>query len=123
MVRKKILYIEDHPASLFLVENLLEKKGYQVLGSLNGRQGIKRATEERPDLILVDMVMADMDGFEILSELQKNTELQLIPKVAISAQTLNKENEKCLRAGFNGFIKKPINVNTFENQLNSFFVY
>ena len=116
----KILYIEDHPASLFLVQQLLHTNTYTIIEASNGKDGIKAAITTIPDLILIDMVMSDMSGYEILTQFEKEPRLTDIPKIATSAQPLPPKNTPHLTPNFDGFIKKPIDITTFETQLRSF---
>ncbi len=114
---KKILYIEDNEQNLYLVTFLLEKHGYQVCSATDGLQGIAMAAEERPDLILLDIQLPKMDGHTVARHLRSNPDLAVIPIVAVTSYAMAGDREKALAAGCNGYIEKPINPDTFMQQM------
>jgi CheY-like chemotaxis protein len=109
----KILYIEDDPASVALVSRLLGSQGYQVVTASDGLLAIESAKREKPDLILVDIGIAGLDGYEVTTSLRSVEELKEAPIVAITAATLPGDRERALIAGCNGYIPKPIDVDRF----------
>ena len=114
---KKILYIEDNEQNLYLVAVLLERHGYQVCSATDGLQGIAMAAEERPDLILLDIQLPKMDGHTVARHLRSNPDLAAIPIVAVTSYAMAGDREKALAAGCNGYIEKPINPDTFMQQM------
>lgn len=118
--RAKILYIEDDPASVALVSRLLGSQGHQVVTAADGLSAIESAKREKPDLILVDIGIAGLDGYEVTTSLRLVEKLKEVPIVAITAATLPGDRERALIAGCNGYIPKPIDVDRFPYQVRSF---
>jgi signal transduction histidine kinase len=116
----KILYVEDDPASVMLVRRLLESEGYQIISVEDGLSAIEVAERERPDLILMDINIGKMDGYEVTTKIRNTPTLSAIPIVAVTAATLMGDRERALIAGCDGYIPKPIDVNRFSNQVHSF---
>jgi two-component system response regulator VicR len=83
---KKVLYIEDEPVMVELVRLILKGKGFEVLGASNGRDGLDIATREVPDLILLDLMMPDMDGWQVYRQLKAHPDLKDIPVVVVTAK-------------------------------------
>lgn len=107
----KVLYIEDNPVNLKLVSKLLEKKtAIDLLTANNPVSGIHMAVDEKPDLILLDINLPDMDGFEVLRHLRDMEETHKTPVVAISANAMSDDINRGMEAGFNDYITKPIQV-------------
>lgn len=103
----KILYIEDTENNRVLVLRRLEKKGYQVLTSDNAEQGLVVADRELPDLILMDMGLPGIDGWEATRRLKANPKLRHIPVVALTAHAMQEERDKSLAAGCDDYDTKP----------------
>jgi len=104
----KILVIEDNEQNLYLVSFILKENGYQVIAALDGLEGINRAKEEKPDLILVDIRLPVMDGYEVTRQLKALPEFKNIPIIALTAYAMKGDEEKFLEAGCDGYIPKPI---------------
>jgi signal transduction histidine kinase len=116
----KILYVEDDPASVILVCRVLESEGYQVVAVADGLSAIEAAKREVPDLILMDINIGGLDGYEVTTWLRTIEELQQVPIVAVTAATLDGDRERALIAGCTGYIPKPIDVDEFPGQIQSF---
>jgi len=116
----RILVIEDNQTNLELISYLLTHFGYTVLSAQNGQHGIKLAQQELPDLILCDIHMAPMDGYEVVRFLQNHPRLNTIRRVAITALAMVGDRDKILTAGFHGYIAKPIAPETFVAQVEVF---
>lgn len=114
---KRVLYIEDNEQNMYLVTFLLEKHGYTVLSATDGQEGIDKAAAEKPDLILMDIQLPRMDGHTVARHLRSNPELSAIPIVAVTSYAMAGDREKALAAGCNGYIEKPINPDTFIQQV------
>ena len=112
-MRDRILIIEDNEQNMYLVTFLLEKNDYEVIQAWNGRQGIEMATKQRPALILLDIQLPVMNGYEVARELKKNPALETIPIVAVTSYAMPGDREKAMAAGCTGYIEKPINPETF----------
>jgi diguanylate cyclase (GGDEF)-like protein len=109
----KILYIEDDPDSRKYMAHVLRPKGYQYLEATTGLEGINLALEQLPNLILMDMQLPDMQGFEVTTHLKDITELKHIPIIALTGAADENIKEKILTAGCDGYISKPINTAEF----------
>ncbi|HRT31161.1 MAG TPA: ATP-binding protein [Anaerolineae bacterium] len=118
----KILYVEDTPASQTLVQRILQAEGFEVLIANSGLAAIEAATREKPDLILMDINIGGLDGYEVTTRLRTIAGLEKVPIVAVTAATLNGDRERALVAGCNGYIPKPIDVDEFPNQIRSYLV-
>ena len=104
---KKILVIEDVDFNRDLVVQLLEDK-YQVIEAVNGEEGISIAEKEKPELILMDLSLPVMDGWEATRVLKANTELRSIPVIALTAHAMKGDEEKALAAGCDDYLVKPL---------------
>ena len=119
-MKKRILYIEDNEQNLYLVTFILERHGYAVTAARDGRQGIAMAAAERPDLILLDIQLPLMDGYEVARALRRNADLDDIPIVAVTSYAMAGDRDKAIEAGCNGYIEKPINPDTFIGQVQAY---
>ena len=110
---QKILYVEDDLANKTLVRKLLLAAGFKVVEASDGLSGIQAAKDERPDLILMDMSMPGLDGYEATTRIKAIDELRHIPVIAVTAHAMKGDRERSLAAGCDGYITKPIDFNTF----------
>jgi two-component system cell cycle response regulator len=115
-----ILIIEDNAANLELMTYLLSAFGHTVLTAENGMEGIAVAGSERPELIICDVQLPDLDGFEIARRLRGDPHLLSIPLVAVTALAMVGDRDRVLAAGFNGYLAKPIDPETFVRQMEVF---
>jgi len=115
-----ILYIEDSFENRVLVRRVLEAEGYQVLGAESGPEGIEIAVTRQPALILVDISLPEMDGYEVAARLRAMDELRRVPIIALTAHVMKGDREKALEAGCSGYIQKPIDVDLLPSQLAAF---
>jgi len=114
---KTILQIEDNQANKLLVERVLEPRNYRLLHAADGETGVSVAIEEKPDLILIDMGLPDVDGQTVVTLLKQIPDLQNVPIVAVTAWPGEKAQEMAQRYGCDGCITKPIDVKTFPDQI------
>jgi two-component system cell cycle response regulator len=119
-VGARVLIIEDNPANLELMTYLLSTFGHTVLAAADGQRGLEAARRERPDLIICDVQLPDMDGYEVARWLKTNPELRATPLVAVTALAMVGDRERVLAAGFDGYFAKPINPETFVRQMEVF---
>ena len=119
-MNKKILYIEDHPANRMLVRQVLEGAGFSVIEAIDGLSGIQVARQEKPDLILMDINIPGIDGHEAATRIKSLPELNDVPIVALTARVMAGDRERTLTAGCDGYIAKPINVDTLPQQVAEF---
>jgi len=113
----KVLYIEDSPSNRLLVKRVLAAEGHEVLEAEDATAGMGLAREELPDIILMDMNLPDVDGYETTRRIRTIPELSSIPVVAVTANVMHGDREKALEAGCVGYIPKPIDVDTLPQQL------
>lgn len=116
----KILYVEDNPVNRVLVRRILTKAGYTVLEAEDGLSGIRVAEEERPDLILMDIMLPGLDGNQVTTRLKSLPETSQTPIVALTAKVMPGDRERALIAGCDGYIPKPINVDRLADQIAEF---
>lgn len=105
--KKKILFIEDEPDQIKMISLRLEKNGYEVISSLDGAEGLKMAVREKPDLILLDVIMPGMDGFEVCRQLRKDPVTRHIPIISTTAAGMDDVEHQCLTAGADDCVRKP----------------
>lgn len=116
----RILVIEDNPQNLELMTFLLKAFGYVTLSAVNGEDGLDVIRRERLDLIICDIHLPEMDGYEVAHELKRDPMFRRIPLVAVTALAMVGDREKVLAAGFDGYIDKPIEPRVFVKQVESF---
>ena len=110
MPGRQILVVEDNERNMKLVRELLEATGYRAIEAATGSQALDLARERRPDLVLMDIRLPDIDGVEALSRLRADDRTASIPVLAVTAQAMQGDRERCLAAGFDGYLSKPIDV-------------
>lgn len=108
-----ILLVEDNDQNAYLVTYLLEKRGCQVVWVKTGPRGVAAAESMAPDLILLDVELPEMNGYEVARELRKRPALAAVPIVAVSSYAMVGDREKALDAGCTDYIEKPISPETF----------
>ena len=108
----RILYIEDNPDNMTLVKRALEARGYEFLWAQNGTVGVEMAEAQQPDIILLDINLPDIDGYEVARRLRNSgrTSLVYVPIIAVTANALRGDAEKALAAGCDVYMAKPINI-------------
>mgnify|MGYP002725497481 CR=1 FL=1 len=116
----KTLIIEDNENNMYLTTFLLENSGHKVIQAYDGMSGVQLATETIPDLILLDIQLPKMNGYDVARQLRRDSTLASIPIIAITSYAMPGDREKALDAGCNGYIKKPINPDTFLAEVESY---
>ena len=116
----RILIIEDDRDSRELLRYLFEACGHAVLEAVEGGAGVRAALEENPDLVVCDLQMPVLNGYEVVQLLLKNPLWRQVPLIAVTAFSMPGDREKALDAGFNGYITKPIDPETFVGQIEAF---
>jgi CheY-like chemotaxis protein len=109
----RVLVVEDNEANLALIDYLLRAFGYAPVLANGGRDGIRIAAETRPEIILLDLWMPDMDGYAVARTIRKMPELNETRLVAVTASAMVGDRERIAAAGFDGYIQKPIDPETF----------
>jgi len=117
---KKVLVVEDNQDNREMVVKVLKHNGYRVIEAVDGEEAVKRAKAENPDLILLDLYIPKMDGYEVTRRLKGDQDLQYIPIIALTAHAMKGDREKALAAGCDGYIAKPINVRELPTQIQHF---
>ncbi len=115
-----LLIIEDNEQNFYMMRFLLEKNGFDIVGAETGRKGIDAALRIRPAAILLDIQLPEMDGYAVASELKKLPELEKTPIIAVTSYAMVGDRERILEAGATGYIEKPINPDTFVNEIRAF---
>lgn len=115
-----ILLIEDNEQNLYLTTFLLEKSGLKVVPARNGAEGIALADRARPDLIILDIQLPGMDGYAVARELRKRSALKAVPIIAVTSYAMVGDRERALEAGCSGYIEKPINPDTFKDEIEKY---
>lgn len=119
-IRRKILIVEDNQDSRELFVKILKNKGYDLIEAVDGEEAIEKALKEKPNLILLDISIPKLDGYEVTKRLKTLEEFQDIPIVALTAHAMKGDREKFISAGFEGYISKPINVREFPEQVKEY---
>jgi two-component system, cell cycle response regulator DivK len=104
----KILLVEDNEMNLDMLSRRLERRGYQIVVAMDGAQGVNLAKSENPDLILMDMSLPVMDGWEATRRIKADSTVQHIPIIALTAHAIAGDREKALAAGCNEYESKPV---------------
>lgn len=106
---KKVLYIEDNDDNIYMLKTRLERKGYEVLIAKDGFAGIQSAKDAQPDIILLDVGLPDMDGYQTASQIKQDPSIQHIPIIMLTAHALSDDREKAIKAGAEEYEAKPVN--------------
>jgi len=115
-----ILLIEDNEQNRYLATFLLEQNGHQVISAPDGLRGIELARNHAPDLILLDIQLPTMDGYDVARALREIESLRTTPIIAVTSYAMVGDREKALASGCNGYIEKPINPDTFVAEIERF---
>lgn len=118
-----VLYIEDNPDNMMLVRRALESRGYKLLQALTGIEGVNKAENEEVDLILLDINLPDIDGYEVARRIRtsdKKHALTYVPIIAVTANALKGDAEKALSAGCDVYMSKPINIRELWARVEAF---
>lgn len=114
----RILVIEDHPTNRELMHYILTKAGHTVLLAGDGLTGLAMARREQPDLIISDIHLPGMDGFALLVALAATPNLADVPVIAVTASAMSGDRENIIRAGFDDYVSKPIEPESFVSQIS-----
>jgi CheY-like chemotaxis protein len=107
---KKILYVEDNEDNVFMLETRLRRKGFEVIIARDGEQGIAMAQAEAPDLILMDLSLPVLDGWEATRQLKAAAETRSIPIIALTAHAMSGDREKAMSVGADEYDTKPVKL-------------
>jgi two-component system cell cycle response regulator DivK len=116
-----VLIVDDHRSFRSLARRLLEAEGYEVVGeATDGASALAEVNRLRPRVVLLDIQLPDMDGLSALGQLRAEPEMAAIPVVALTAFAMREDRERLLRAGFDGYLGKPIDVKAFPEQVRGY---
>jgi two-component system cell cycle response regulator DivK len=110
MTGERILVVEDNEKNMKLFRDVLGATGYRTVEATTGGEAVLLATEQAPDLVLMDIQMPDVDGVEALRRLRADERTAAIPVLAVTAQAMQGDRERFLAEGFDGYLSKPVNV-------------
>jgi two-component system cell cycle response regulator DivK len=117
---KKILIVDDNQDSRELVVKIIKKMGYQMIEAVDGEEALEKAIAENPDLILMDISIPKIDGYEVTRRLKSQVSFKDTPIIALTAHAMKGDREKALEAGCQGYISKPINVRELPELIRSY---
>jgi two-component system cell cycle response regulator DivK len=115
-----ILYVEDTIDNLILVQRVLQAEGHTVLEANTAKEGLEIAHSQKPDLILIDINLPEVDGLTLTRNIKSDPDLEDVPIIALTANVLRGDRERSLLAGCDGYIQKPIDVDLFPAQIEHF---
>jgi CheY-like chemotaxis protein len=116
----KILYIEDNLLNMRLVRKILSAAGFEMLEAMDGLSGVAMAAREMPDLILMDVNLPDIDGLEATVRIKASPVTSRIPVIALTANTMHGDRERCMQLGCDGYIPKPVARNELLSIISNF---
>lgn len=119
-MNKRILYIEDNPENRLLMRRVLVAEGYAIEEAVDGATGLQKALEQQPDLVLLDINLPEIDGYEVTARLKQLPNMAGVPIIAVTANVMKGDREKTLAAGCDGYIQKPIDIDLLPSQIDSF---
>ena len=114
---QRVLVVDDHPLSLELVTELLQQEGYQVLAAASGEVGLRLTAAARPDLILMDLQLPGMTGYEAIRRLKADPVTATIPVLALTGSAMKGDDLKVREAGADGYLTKPLDARAFRETL------
>jgi len=117
---KRILVIEDNETNMYLIRFILEKSGYEVIEAKDGTSGVDLAIKEKPDLIIMDLQLPDINGLEATKRIRASKADSKIPIIALTSYAMVGDREEALAAGCTGYIQKPINPETFMAEIEKY---
>jgi two-component system cell cycle response regulator DivK len=121
MPQKLILIIDDDNRNIFALKAVLKAKGFDCLSAISAQEGFSiMEKHDNVDIVLIDMMMPDMDGYQAIAAMKKSVKMQNIPVLAVTAQAMVGDKERCLTAGASGYVSKPINVDELLVQIENF---
>ena len=117
---KTILIVEDNEKNMKLVRDILRHNGHETIEAPTGGEGVRLASERKPDLILMDIQLPDIDGIEALRRIRQDSALDAVAVIAVSASVMPDDQQKIVTSGFDAFVTKPINLKQFLDTVKRF---
>ena len=116
----KILYVEDNPDNVYMLTRRLKKKGFELIIAGDGQEGIDKAIEENPDLILMDLSLPTMDGWTATAKIKNNEKVKDIPIIALSAHAMPEHRDRALKAGCSDYDTKPVDIKRLLSKMGQY---
>ena len=116
----KILYVEDNPDNVYMLTRRLKKKGFELIIAGDGQEGIDKAIEENPDLILMDLSLPTMDGWTATAKIKEIEQVRDIPIIALSAHAMPEHRDRALKAGCSDYDTKPVDIKRLLSKMEQF---
>ena len=116
----KILYVEDNPDNVYMLTRRLKKKGFELIIAGDGQEGIDKAIQENPDLILMDLSLPTMDGWTATAEIKKIEGVKDIPIIALSAHAMPEHRDRALKAGCSDYDTKPVDIKRLLSKIEQY---
>ena len=116
----KILYVEDNPDNVYMLTRRLKKKGFELIIAGDGQEGIDKAIEENPDLILMDLSLPTMDGWTATAEIKKIEGVKDIPIIALSAHAMPEHRDRAIKAGCSDYDTKPVDIKRLLSKIEQY---
>jgi two-component system, cell cycle response regulator DivK len=113
MTAPQVLVVEDNERNMKLFRDVLHASGYRTLEAATGERAVELVFEHRPDLVLMDIQLPDIDGIEALDRVRADERFSSVPVLALTAQAMEGDRERFLAAGFDGYLSKPVNIAEF----------
>lgn len=120
MAKTCILVIEDNIDNLDLIRFLLEQEGYEILTAMDGKNGLKICKEQKPEMVLLDLTLPEIDGWHLARLLKNSPDTSSIRVIAITAHVLPGDRERAFEAGCDGYITKPLDINNFPEMIKEY---
>ena len=117
---KKILVVEDEADNRRIMRDLLANAGYEVIEAVTGDEGVARAEAEEPDLILMDIRLPNLDGFEVTRTIKSKPALKDIPVIAVTSHAMSEDNAKAMEAGCDAYFSKPVSPRTLLDKIREY---
>ena len=116
----KILYVEDNPDNVYMLTRRLKKKGFELIIAGDGQEGIDKAIEENPDLILMDLSLPTMDGWTATAKIKEIEQVKDIPIIALSAHAMPEHRDRAIKAGCSDYDTKPVDIKRLLSKMEKF---
>ena len=116
----KILYVEDNPDNVYMLTRRLKKKGFELIIAGDGQEGIDKAIEENPDLILMDLSLPTMDGWTATAKIKEIEQVKDIPIIALSAHAMPEHRDRALKAGCSDYDTKPVDIKRLLSKMEQY---
>ena len=116
---KKLLYVEDNEDNIYMLKRRLKKKGFEICIANDGVEGVKKSKSEKPDLIIMDLSLPEMDGWEATKLIKADSITKNIPVIALSAHAMKEHMDKALEAGCDDYDTKPVDINRLLKKINN----